>query len=353
MTDQIVNRFLTSNLKRKIMKAIGFKKSLPIDDDESLFLFNTEKPKPGKRDLLVRIKAISVNPVDFKVRQSAAKESELDEPKIIGWDASGIVEEIGEEVSLFKPGDEVFYSGDINRPGCYAEFQNIDERIVGLKPGNLNWQEAAALPLTALTAWESIFDRLGIKEGSGEGKNILIIGGAGGVGSIAIQLLKELTKLEVIATASRDATRNWCEKLGADKVVNHHNLLEEMGSEDGVDYILNFADTSGNWEAMTKLIAPQGGICCVVNTSENVDLNSLKSKSISFHWELMFTRSMFETEDMIAQHKILGRIKELADTKKIISTLNEQFEGLNADIFKKVHKLQESGKSIGKNVILF
>ncbi|PTX43114.1 alcohol dehydrogenase [Christiangramia gaetbulicola] len=345
---------MTSNLKRKKMKAIGFKKSLSIDQDQSLFEFETKKPEPGKRDLLVRIKAISVNPVDYKVRQSAAQDEELDDPKIIGWDAAGIVEEIGDGVKHFKPGDEVYYSGDITRPGCYAEFQNIDERIVGNKPENLNWQEAAALPLTTLTAWECIFDRLRIRENSGEGKKILIIGGAGGVGSIAIQLLKNLTRLKVIATASREATRNWCEKMGADEIVNHHDLLEQMADhKDNVDYILNFADTSGTWDAMTELIAPQGGICCVVNTTENVDLNALKNKSVSFHWELMFTRSMFETEDMIAQQKILQRVKELVEDKKIFSTMKKQFEGLDADVFKKVHKLQESGKSVGKNVIRY
>ena len=335
------------------MKAVGFKKSLPIEEENSFIEFETEKPKPGPRDILVKIKAISVNPVDYKVRQSAAKDSELDEPKIIGWDASGVVEEIGEKVSLFKKGDKVFYSGDVTRPGCYSEFQLVDERIAALKPENVDWQHAAALPLTALTAWESIFDRIGIKENSGEGKNILIIGGAGGVGSIAIQLLKKLTKLKVIATASREVTRNWCEKMGADDIVNHHDLLNNMKNYDHVDYILNFADTSGNWEAMAELIAPQGAICCIVNNTEPVDLSILKNKSVSFHWELMFTRSQFETKDMKAQHKILERIKKLVEEHKIQSTMNKSFQGLTAETLKKVHKLQESGKSVGKNVISF
>ena len=335
------------------MKAVGFKRSLPIDNEQSLFDFEADTPKPGKRDILVKIKAISVNPVDYKVRQNSAKDSELDEPKIIGWDASGIVQEVGEGVSLFEPGDEVFYSGDITRPGCYSEYQLVDERIVAKKPENLNWEAAAALPLTSLTAWESIFDRLGIKENKGAGKSILIIGGAGGVGSIAIQLLKTLTRLKVIATASREVTRNWCEKMGADDIVNHHELLDQMENHNKVDYILNFADTSSHWDAMAELIAPQGGICCVVNTSGSVDLNALKEKSVSFHWELMFTRSMHHTEDMIQQHEILDRIKTLSEEKKIFSTMNRKFEGLNAETLKKVHKLQESGKSVGKNVILF
>lgn len=344
---------MTGNFKRKTMKAVGFKKSLPIEQENSFIDFETEVPEPGKRDILVKIKAIAVNPVDYKVRQSSAKDAPLNEPKIIGWDASGIVEKVGKKVSLFKKGDEVFYSGDITRPGCYAEYQIVDERIVANKPKNLNWEEAAAIPLTSLTAWECIFDRLKIKEGSGEGKNILIIGGAGGVGSIAIQLLKKLTRFKVIATASRDASRNWCEKMGADEIVDHNNLIENMGNYEYVDYILNFADTSGNWKAMAELIAPQGAICCIVNNTEDVDLNLLKTKSVSFHWELMFTRSMFETNDMIKQHKILERLKILAEENKIQSTVNKSFVGLSAEILKKAHRLQESGNSIGKNVIGF
>ena len=335
------------------MKAVGFKRSLPIDEEQSLFNFETETPKPDNRDILVKIKAISVNPVDYKVRQNSSKDEVLEEPKIIGWDASGVIEEVGKDVSRFKKGDEVYYSGDITRPGCYSEYQLVDERIVAKKPSNFSWEEAAALPLTSLTAWESIFDRLRIKENSGAGKSILIIGGAGGVGSIAIQLLKRLTKLKVIATASREATRNWCEKMGADEIVNHHDLLDQMQNFSAVNYILNFADTSTHWDAMVELIAPQGEICCVVNTTDNVNLNALKEKSVSFHWELMFTRSMYNTDDMIAQHKILDRVKSLAEENKIVSTMNRKFEGLSAETLKKVHKLQESGKSIGKNVILF
>ncbi|MCM8570127.1 zinc-binding alcohol dehydrogenase family protein [Gramella jeungdoensis] len=335
------------------MKAVGFTQSLPIDDENSLFDFETESPKFEDRDLLVRVKAISVNPVDYKIRQSATKDSKLDEPKIIGWDAAGIVEETGKKVSMFKKGDEVYYSGDITRPGSYAEFQAVDERIVARKPVNLNWEEAAALPLTALTAWESIFDRLRIRENSGVDKNILIIGGAGGVGSITIQLLKTLTKLKVIATASREVTRNWCEKMGADDIINHNNLVDDLKNYENVDYILNFADTSGTWKQMCEIIAPQGGICCIVNTTENVDLNLLKQKSVSFHWELMFTRSMYQTEDMIAQHKILKELKKLIEDQKIKSTINRKFKGLSAETLRKVHRFQESGKSVGKNVILF
>lgn len=336
------------------MKAVGFKKSLEIDKENSFSNFDIEKPQAKGKDLLVEIKAISVNPVDYKVRQSAAKEETLEDPKIIGWDASGIVVETGEDVSMFKKGDEVYYSGDITRPGCYAEYQLIDERIVAHKPSSLDWSESAALPLTSITAWECIFDRMHIKQGDGRGKKILVIGGAGGVGSIAIQILKAMTEFEVIATASREETISWCKKMGADKVVNHHHLLEDLKNDKNkISHILNFADTSGHWEAMTELIAPQGSIACVVNTTENVDLNKLKQKSVSFLWELMFTRPMFETEDMISQHQILKKIAELVEDNRIKTTMNEHFKGLEAETLKKVHKLQESGKSIGKNVIEF
>ena len=206
------------------MKAIGFKKSLPITDPNSFIAFETEKPKPEGRDLLVQIQAISVNPVDTKIRQNAAKEEELDTPKIIGWDAVGIVEEVGEEVSHFKAGDPVYYAGDLTRSGSNAEYQLIDERIVGHKPKSLSLAQAAAMPLTTLTAWESLFDRIKYNPQSDAGKTLLILNGAGGVGSIAIQLAKKLTDLTVIATASRKETQNWCENLGADHVVNHHNL---------------------------------------------------------------------------------------------------------------------------------
>lgn len=334
------------------MKAVGFKRSLPIEEDNSLIDFETDIPELKERDILVRIKAISINPVDYKVRQSAAKDSELAEPRIIGWDAAGIIERTGDKVSLFQPGDEVYYAGDITRPGCYAEYQAVDERIVAKIP-KLSWEEAAALPLTTLTAWESIFDRLKIKENGGAGKSILIIGGAGGVGSIAIQLLKKLTKLKVIATASRDVTRNWCEKMGADEIVNHHDLIDQMKNYKNVDYILNFSDTDLHWDNMAHLIAPQGAICCIVKSRDKVDLNALNSKSVSFHWELMFTRSMYKTNDMIAQHKILKRLGVLVDEGKIRSTLHKKYNGLGAETLKEVHQLQESGKSVGKNVILF
>ncbi|MDT0685724.1 zinc-binding alcohol dehydrogenase family protein [Autumnicola psychrophila] len=337
------------------MKAVGFKKSLPVEDQNSFIEFETEKPSPGENDLLVKIEAVSVNPVDFKVRRGAAKDKELENPKIIGWDASGTVEEVGESVKNFKKGDEVFYSGAIGRPGCNAEYQLVDERSAGHKPQNLSWEEAAAMPLTALTAWECIFERLPITENSGNNKVILVIGGAGGVGSIGIQILKKLTQLKVIATASRDETEEWCRERGADVVVNHKNLEQEMKSKgfDQVDYILNFSNTDIHWNAMAELIKPQGHICSIVETKDPVDLNKIKNKSVAFHWELMFTRPMFETEDMHKQHEILERISSLLEEEILESTLNKTFHGLKAETFRDVHKLQESGKSIGKNVIKY
>lgn len=337
------------------MKAIGLKKSLPIDQEESFISFETEKPQPKSRDLLVKIKAVSVNPVDFKVRQSSAKDKELDEPKILGWDAVGVVEAIGDEVSLFKDGDEVYYAGDITRPGCDAEYQLIDERIVGHKPKNLSYEESAAMPLTALTAWECIFDRLRIEKDGGKGQSILIIGGAGGVGSIAIPLAKKLTQLEVVTTASRKETEQWCLDKGADAVVNHKDLVNSV-KEKGYsefDYILNVVDTEMHWEATAELIKPQGSFCTIVETKNPLDMNKIKNKSVSFHWELMFTRSMFQTDDMIRQHEILEELAELLDSGTIKSTLNKTINGLTPASFKEAHKLQESGKAIGKTVILF
>lgn len=337
------------------MKAVGIKRSLPIEEKESFITFETAKPKPGPRDLLVKIKAVSVNPVDFKVRSNSAEGKELDEPKILGWDASGIVEATGTEVEYFKEGDEIFYAGDITRPGSNAEYQVVDERIVGHKPKNFSFEETAAMPLTSITAAECIFDRLLIKEHEGNGQKILVIGGAGGVGSIGIQLLNKLTQLTVIATASRQETEKWCIEMGADVVVNHHNLIEDL-KEKGiteVDYILNFSNTELHWEAMATIIKPQGHICSIVETKEAVDLNKLKNKSVSFHWELMFTRPMFGTKDMSRQHQILENLSAMMDNGTIRSTLKETFHGLEPETFREVHQLQESGKSIGKNVIRF
>ncbi|UUW07463.1 zinc-binding alcohol dehydrogenase family protein [Flavobacterium plurextorum] len=335
------------------MKAIGFKTSLAIAEKDSFIEFETSKPVPAVHDLLVKIDAISVNPVDFKVRQSSAKDTVLENPKIIGWDAVGIVEAVGENVTLFKKGDEVYYAGDITKQGSNAEYQIIDERITGRKPKSLSIEEAAVIPLTGLTAWEILFDRIRINPEKDKGKSILIIGGAGGVGSIAIQLAKKIAGLTVIATASRPETIDWCKKQGADFVVDHKNLIasvREAGFEN-VDFILDFVDTNLYWDLMVELIKPQGHIASITGSSDPVALNKLKSKSVSFSWELMYTRSMFQTEDMIEQHNILNKIADLLDEGVLKTTLNETLIGLTADNLKKAHQLLESGKTIGKIAI--
>ena len=337
------------------MKAIGFKTSLPIADKESFIAFETPKPIPGKRDLLVKISAVSVNPVDFKIRQNSAKDTVLETPKIIGWDAVGIVEAVGENVRLFEVGDPVFYAGDITKQGSNAEYQVIDEQIVGKKPTSLSIEEAAVIPLTGLTAWEILFDRIRINPEKDKGKSILIIGGAGGVGSIAIQLAKKIAGLTVIATASRPETIDWCKQQGADFVVDHKDLVasvREAGFE-YVDFIVDFVDTNAYWDTMVELIKPQGHIASITGSSDPVVLNKLKNKSASFSWELMYTRSMFETDDMQEQHNILNKIADLLDEGILKTTLNETLSGLTPENFKKAHELLESGKTIGKIAIKF
>lgn len=337
------------------MKAIGFKKSLPIDEKDSFIEFETEKPIPSGYDLLVKIAAISVNPVDFKIRTKAAKETILETPKIIGWDAVGIVEAAGSETSRFKVGDEVFYAGDLTRSGSNAEYQLIDERIVGFKPKNLSIAEAAAIPLTGLTAWESLFDRIKINPETDKGKTVLILAGAGGVGSIAIQIAKKVGGLKVIATASRPESENWCKQMGADFVVNHRNLnaeLEKIGHSQ-VDYILDFVDLEEYWEIAAEIIKPQGHIVSITNSSKPLNLDLLKTKSVTFSWELMFTRSIYTTGDIDKQHQILNKIAELLDAGTLKTTLTTTLEGFTVANLKQAHKMQESGKTIGKTVIQF
>ncbi|WP_127128766.1 zinc-binding alcohol dehydrogenase family protein [Pseudoflavitalea rhizosphaerae] len=336
------------------MKAVGFKTSLPISEAESFIDFETDKPVPTGRELLVKITAISVNPVDFKVRQNSAKDKVLDMPKVIGFDAAGVVEAVGEAVTLFKPGDKVFYAGDINKPGSNAEFQLVDERIVGRKPASLSIQEAAVMPLTSLTAWELLFHRIRINE-KDKGKSILIIGGAGGVGSIAIQLAKKIAGLTVITTASRPETTEWAKQQGADHVVNHKDLVNEVRKAgfQQVDFILDLVDTNGYWDAMAELIKPQGSIASITGSQTPVALIKLKTKSVAFFWESMFTRSTFQTDDMIEQHHILNKVAELLDNGTLKSTLNETLEGLSAANIRKAHQQLESGKTIGKLAIRF
>ncbi len=337
------------------MKAIGFKQSLPISDQNSFIEFEMEKPIPIEFDLLVKISAISVNPVDFKIRESAALNTTLDIPKIIGWDAVGTVEAVGEKTTKFKVGDQVYYAGDITRSGCNAEYQLIDERIVGHKPQNLTIAESAAIPLTGLTAYESLFDRIKINPETDKGKTVLILAGAGGVGSLAIQLAKKIAGLTVIATASRPDSIQWCKDLGADYVVNHHNLKEELSkiNHNQVNYILDFVDLKGYWDIAAEIIKPQGHIVSITGSNEPLNLDILKMKSVSFSWEFMYTRSMFTTEDMDKQHQILNKIAKLLDNGTLKSTLTTTLKGLTVENLKKAHQMQETGKTIGKTVIEF
>ena len=337
------------------MKAIGFKQSLPITEEDSFMAFETEIPKPQGRDLLVKVQANSVNPVDYKIRQNAAKDQVLDTPKIIGWDAVGIVEAVGAEVALFNVGDAVFYAGDLTRSGSNAEYQLVDERIVGRKPKNLSIAEAAAMPLTGLTAYETLFDRFKYNPATDKGKTLLILAGAGGVGSIAIQLAKKLTDLTVIATASREETQDWCKQMGADYVVDHYELKDQLAAEgfEQVDFIFDCVDLKSYWETAAELIKPQGHIVSITGSSEPLNLNLLKNKSVTFSWELMYTRSMHQTEDMQRQHDILNHLAQLLEDGTLQTTLTTTFEGFSVENLKEAHKLQESGKSIGKNVIVF
>lgn len=335
------------------MKAIGFKTSLPIEHTDSFILFDTEKPVATGKNLLIKVAAVSVNPVDFKIRRNSAKDKVLESPKVIGWDAVGTVEAVGNEVSLFNIGDEVYYAGDINKPGSNAEYQLVDERIVGRKPGKLSTEQAAAMPLTALTAWEILFDRISVSE-KDKGKSVLIIGGAGGVGSIAIQMAKN-AGLQVIATASRPESVAWCREMGADVVVDHKDLVNNVKAAgfNGVDFILDFVDVNQYWNAFVELIKPQGSIGSISDPAEPVNLRQLKGKSVSFHWELMFTRSMFETPDMQHQHEILNTVATLLDEGKLQSTLTETLEGFSVENLKKAHQQLESGSTIGKLVIKY
>jgi len=334
------------------MKAVGLTRYLPITDPESLQDVELPKPEAQGRDLLVRVEAVSVNPVDTKVR--APKDQVEATPRVLGWDAAGVVEAVGPEVAHFRVGDEVYYAGSITRAGSNAEFQLVDERIVGHKPRTLDFAAAAALPLTAITAWEGLFDRLEIDfKGGQRGRSLLIIAGGGGVGSIAIQLAR-LAGLRVVATASRPETVEWCQTLGADHVIDHREALrpqlEGLGMTQ-VDYLLNLADTDGYWEDMADLIAPQGGICCIVENKRAVEIGLLKSKSARFVWEFMFTRAMFGTPDMEAQRHLLNTVAGLVDAGKIRTTLNETISPINAANLRQVHAMLESGKAVGKTVL--
>ena len=333
------------------MKAVGLTHYLPIEDPNSFLDVELEKPTATGRDILVSVKAIAVNPVDTKVR--APKDQVEETPRVIGYDASGVVEAIGEGVTLFNVGDEVYYAGDITRSGTNAEFQLVDERIVGRKPKSLSHAEAAALPLTTITAYEAFFDRLGIdRDGANKGETIFIIGAGGGVGSIGIQLAKA-AGLIVIATASRPETTAWVKELGADHVVNHREdmvaQVRDLGME-FIDHIAIFNDM-GHWDAAVELIRPQHGIVSIDDANMPMPMAEMKRKAAAFHWELMFARAMFQTPDMIEQHKLLSYVADEVDAGRIRTTVSKILSPINAANIREAHRLIETGKAKGKIVV--
>ncbi|WP_300021301.1 zinc-binding alcohol dehydrogenase family protein [uncultured Maribacter sp.] len=332
------------------MKAIGYKENLPIENVNSLQDIDVETPKAAGKDILVEVRAISVNPVDYKIRTNRPAPNR--EWSIIGWDATGVVKEVGEDVSLFKVGDEVWYAGDLNRQGSNAQYQLVDERIVGKKPASLSFAEAAALPLTTLTAYEMLFHRLEVSKDDAN-KSILVIGAAGGVGSILVQLAKKLTKLNIIGTASREETISWLKELGADTVINHRNKLSDEFDKYNLpapEYVVSLNATEHHVDEIAKLIKPQGKFG-FIDDPTSLNVMPFKGKAVSTHIELMFTRSMFQTDDMIEQHNILNEVSELIDNGTVRTTLGEKFGTINAENLRKAHAFLETGKAKGKIVL--
>jgi len=334
------------------MKAVGYQKSLPIDAADALIDFEAAKQEPKGRDIRVAVKAISANPVDYKVRKRAAPPE--GQTKILGYDASGVVDAVGSDVTLFKPGDEVFYAGSILRQGTNSEFHLVDERIVGKKPKTLSFAQAAALPLTSITSWELLFDRLGAVPGKSlDPRTLLIVGGAGGVGSILIQLARRLTGLTVVATASRPDSQKWCLELGAHAVVDHAQPIKEQIERlkfPPVGLIASLTNTEQHYKALAEIIAPQGKYGLIDDPGE-FNVSAFKGKAVSVHWESMFTRSSFQTADMIAQHHLLNDVADLLDKGVLRTTLDQTFGTINAANLKRAHALLESGKSRGKIVL--
>lgn len=340
-------------MPQRKMKAVGLTRYLPISDENSLLDCEMSVPRVWAYDLLVKVEAVSVNPVDTKVR--SPKETVEETPKVLGYDAVGVVEKVGDAVSLFKPGDRVFYAGDVTRQGSNSEYQLVDERIVGHAPKKLSAAAAAAMPLTSITAWEALFDRLDVSlEDDNSNKTLLVIGAGGGVGSIAIQLASRLAGIKVVATASKRGSIDWCVSLGADHVVNHNDdIAQQMSTLDyqGADYILCCSHTDQHFEAMCEIIKPQGKICCIVDNTAPLPLNKLKPKSASLHWEFMFTRAMFKTPDMVEQHHILCEVARLLDEGILESTLKEVLGPINAQNLRYAHRKLENGEMMGKLVV--
>lgn len=335
------------------MRAVGYQFSKAISEPDALL--DIELPQPEQvygHDLLVQVHAISVNPVDTKVRQRS--QPDAGQYKVLGWDAAGVVVAVGDQVTGFQPGDEVYYAGDLTRTGTNAELHVVDARIVSLKPKRLNMEEAAALPLTAITAWEALFDRLQVNQPvAGAANSILVIGGSGGVGSIAIQLLAALTNLHIVTTASRPESREWCLKHGAHVVLNHRQPLARQWQSLSLPtpaFVFSTTNSDDHLADIAELIAPQGRFA-LIDDPEQLNIGVFKRKSVSIHWEFMFTRSMFHTADIAAQGKLLQEIAKLVDAGNIESTLAQHFGSINADNLKKAHALLESRHSLGKIVL--
>lgn len=334
------------------MKAIAYYQPLPITDAQALLDIELPDPEPGARDLLVEVRAISVNPVDTKVRKGVAPAE--GSAKVLGWDASGVVRQVGAGVTLFKPGERVWYAGSLARPGTNSELHTVDERLVGHMPHSLDFAAAAALPLTSITAWELLFDRLQIAQDTRPSPTtLLVIGAAGGVGSILVQLARQLTGVTIIGTASRPETQAWLRELGAHHVIDHTQPLAEELKRIGipaVDYIASLNQTDRHFAQIVEAIKPQGRLA-LIDDPELFDFRQLKRKSVSLHWELMFTRSLFDTDDQIKQHELLEQVAALIDAGKLKTTMSEHFGTINAANLKRAHTLIEGQRAKGKIVL--
>jgi zinc-binding alcohol dehydrogenase family protein len=334
------------------MKTVGYFKAGSIERTDALVDFELPIPTPAPRDLRVKVAAISVNPVDTKIRKKRQPQEGILE--VLGWDAVGLVDAIGSEVRGFKLGDRVYYAGAINRPGTNAEYHLVDSRIVGHAPASLSDAEVAAIPLTAITAWELLFDRLGVVENGGEGQNLLVIGAAGGVGSMLVQLARKLTRLTVIATASRAESRAWCIEMGAHHVIDHMQpFAPQLAaiSQAQVSFIASLTQTHLHWQSIVEAAAPQGHIALIDDPGQALDIMALKSKSLSLHWELMFTRSFFDTADIAEQGRLLDRVSALLDDSVLRTTLTKTMSPINAANLRSAHAEIESGKMLGKLVL--
>lgn len=334
------------------MKAIGFEQSLPIDHAQSLLEFDAPMPTIAAHEVLVQVRAIAVNPVDIKIRNVGAPNN--GDKRILGWDAAGVVEQVGAQVHGLAVGDEVYYAGVVNRAGCNAEYQAVDARIVAKKPHSLDFAQAAALPLTSLTAYEGLFDRLQVQEQHpARNRVLLVIGGSGGVGSQVIQLAKQCTDLTVVATASRPESQAWCRQLGADCVIDHRDNLQDAWVSTGLpqpSWVFSTQHTDDYAETLAALMAPQGRLV-LIDDPKTLSINPFKQKSISLHWEFMFTRGLFVTADIERQRDILAEVAQLIDTGRIQTTLNKVISPINVDNLKQAHRDIESGNSIGKIVL--